>query len=99
MAAHTAVLVATPSVGLTGTGERRAGGRAAPPPNAPRRVRDRPRVDAGEAGEAEPVPRQLQRVEHAPDGQVGERIGAQVVADALEVHAGRDQLRLDLRVA
>ena len=61
-------------------------------------VRDGFRVVAVEAGEAEPLVRQVERGEHAADREVAERIGADELAD-LGLGVGRgDELGLDLRV-
>src|SRR6185369_4739648 len=61
-------------------------------------VRDRLRVAAVEAGEAEAVIRELERREDAGDREVAQRIRADEVADLLHRHVRRDQLGLDLGV-
>ena len=62
---------------------------------ARRVVRDGLRVVAVEAGEAEPLVRQVERGEDAADRQVAERVGADELAD-LGLGVGRgDQLGLD----
>ena len=48
-------------------------------------IRDRLRVVAVEAGEAEPVVWQVQGRQHAPDRQVAERVGPDEVADLVDV--------------
>ena len=61
-------------------------------------VRDRLRVVAVEAGEAELVVRQLERGEDAGDRQVAERVGADERLDLVDRVGGRDELGLDLGV-
>src|SRR6476469_5155926 len=61
-------------------------------------VRDRLRIAPVEAGEAEPVVRQVQRGEDAADRQVAERVGADEVPDLVDSVGRCDQLRLDLGV-
>ena len=56
-------------------------------------VRDGHRVVAVEAGEAEPLARQVDRVEHAADRQVRQRIGADELADLLGRAAWRRSAR------
>src|SRR5262245_27930140 len=66
---------------------------------ARRRVgRDGLRVVAVEAGEAEPVVRQVEGREHAPDRQVAERVRADELADLLLGMRRGDELGLDRRV-
>src|SRR5688572_2060801 len=62
---------------------------------ARRVVRHGLRVVAVEAGEAEPLIRQLERREHAPDREVAERLGADELADLGLGVGRRDQLGLD----
>src|SRR3954454_5032691 len=61
-------------------------------------VRNRHRIVAIEAGETEALSRQVDRPQHALDREIRERVGANELADALEVHARSDQLGLDLGV-
>src|SRR5581483_8886423 len=55
-------------------------------------------VVAVEAGEAEPLVGQVERVEHALDREIAERIGPDERPDLLDRMVGRDQLGLDLGV-
>ena len=61
-------------------------------------VRHGLRVLAVEAGETEPLVRQVERSEHATDRQIAERVGADEVADLVDRLRGGDELGLDGRV-
>src|SRR5215210_9091756 len=66
--------------------------------SVPRVVRDRHGIAPVEASEAEAIARQVDRIEHAADREVGQRIGVDELADLVDRPVSRDELSLDLRV-
>src|SRR4051812_42762451 len=55
-------------------------------------------IVAGEAGVAEVLARNADGVDHAVEAEIPERVRADVLANALDVHAGGDQLATARRV-